>query len=512
MTKHLLIWISLLLIAYSSPAAQADSGQIKVALFVGGGTEASEFTKEFRNSNDPAISYEQVDSNDIRNGALSNFDALVVPGGSASVESRSLGKEARDNIRQFVSNGGIYLGVCAGGYLASQDEPTDLGFLPVETADGDHWFRVDPDNGPLVDIELTPAGMEVFGINQNKIKLIYENGPIFAPPTQKPDDSFTPLAYFRSEVVADGGTPGVMINSPAIILARYGRGSVLSISPHPEETPGFKESELHAIHWLYDHRRKATTSAISVSPSKQLPPQTVQSINAQPSSSLNEQALKLAESIFDQAGVVRYVHNEVPAANQIFKDSDGTVEAKTDCSGFISYVIHSIAPRHYRVIREQEPNASYPQAKIWARYFDTLDSNQPKDGWLRINNWHDLRPGDIIAWQESGSAAGNTGHVMMVAAKPSSIQQNYGYHFFEIPVIDSSSVYHFAPEYLPPKAGQKHRNGVGMGVVRIILSDSDVPIGYWSGTYWGEGDKPINGPGFSKMVRFARMMPLTDSD
>ncbi len=516
MTKHLLIWISLILIVCLSPAAQADAGQIKVALFVGGGTEPSEFTKEFRNSNDPAIYCEKVDSNDIRNGVLTNFDALVIPGGSASVESRSLGKEARDNIRQFVSNGGIYLGVCAGAYLASQNEPTDLGFLPVVTADAKHWFRVDPDNGPLVDIELTPAGMEVFGINQSRIKLIYENGPIFAPPTQKPDDSFTPLAYFRSEVVADGGTPGVMINSPAIILARYGRGSVLSISPHPEETPGFKETELHAIHWLYNHRvpRAAATSLPPpnqpVRTQQQSQPKTQSQLSQQ--ISLSDQAFKLADSIFDQASVVNYVHREVPASEQVTTGSDGTVKARTDCSGFISYVVHSIAPRHYQIIRSREPDWSYPQAKVWARYFATLDPDTPEDGWMRVGNWQDLRQGDIMAWQEGSSAGGNTGHVMMAAGRPSSIQQNYGHRYFEIPVIDSSSVYHFAPEYLPPSAHQRHRDGLGMGVVRIILSDNNVPIGYWAGTFWGEGDTPISGPKLSRVITFARMVSLEASN
>ncbi|MBX9878722.1 MAG: hypothetical protein K2Y22_09720 [Candidatus Obscuribacterales bacterium] len=547
LTTHLIALSACLVLLMLFTPAFSQSERIKVAIFVGGGTEPDEFLKEFRNTADDSIYWERIYNDDIRNGALDNFDALVIPGGSAISESRSMGAIARQNIRRFVSQGGIYLGVCAGGYLASSDDTTDLGFFPLETADGDHWYRVDPDNGPLIDIELTKAGMEIFGINQNRIKLIYENGPIFAPAAQKSENTFTTLAYFRSEVVGDGGQPGVMINSPAIILAQYGKGSVLSISPHPEETPGYKQAEIHAIHWLYDHRpgssSKTTSQPITTAPpqsnpnghvssSKMVsqpvttvpgpsrgalhaPAQNTQATPPQtnpngPASPLSEQALKLAESIFDNATDVKYVHHEVPASQQIEKESDGTLEAHTDCSGFISYIVHAVAPRHYQEVRSREPDWSYPQAKIWATFFNSLDSGAPEGGWLRIDNWKDLRPGDIAAWKEVGGE--NTGHVMMVMNRPGNIQENNGYRYVELPVIDSSTTYHFTPEYLPPKAGQKHRNGVGMGVIRLMLSDDDKVTGYWAGTYWGEGDKPIKGPANCNMIRFARLMPMTAND
>ncbi|MBX9694980.1 MAG: hypothetical protein K2Z81_21525, partial [Cyanobacteria bacterium] len=153
------------------------------------------------------------------------------------------------------------------------------------------------------------------------------------------------------------------------------------------------------------------------------------------------------------------------------------------------------------------------QAKVWANFFDTLDVNQPSNGWLGINNWRQLKPGDFVAWKEGKvSSAGNTGHVMIVAGTPGNAVQENGYRYFEVPVIDSSSVYHFAPERLPPNASQKHRNGVGIGTVRILLSDTDAPIGYWAGTYWGEGETPVEGPTFSDMVRFAPMTSLQDDN
>jgi putative intracellular protease/amidase len=228
--------------------------KIKVALFVDTGTDASEFKKEFRRSNDSNITYEVVDGEDIADGVLSNYDAVLIPGGSAKIESRNLGTAGKDEIRRFVKNGGLYMGICAGAYLASMEHKFDLGFLPLTVLDKEHWFRADPENGPKLEVELTPLGMEIFGIDQAYVKIVYENGPIFSSPIEEPDPSFTPLGYFRSEVVADGGTPGVMLSAPAIVLSRYGKGIVLAISPHPEETPGLEQTELHALRWMYNHR------------------------------------------------------------------------------------------------------------------------------------------------------------------------------------------------------------------------------------------------------------------
>lgn len=525
-----------------SPLVAAQQAQrIRVALFIDDGTEAGEFKKEFRRNDDESITYKKIDGADVRNGALNDFDVFLMPGGSARGEAHGLGKEGQEKLVRFIENGGIYMGVCAGAYLVSSERRSDLGLLPLTCPDGDHWFRVNPDNEASVQVELTPAGQEIFGIDRSPVKITYCNGPIFSLPKERSgQNNLVPLGFFRSEVVADGGTPGVMLGAPAMILARYGKGVILAISPHPEETPGLKQVELHAIRWLYEHRSNpmvavqnnsvanainlrsnvhlvegepARTRANSLEKSNtenhEAPSSVVRNKEHEPAD-LNAKALKFAQSIFDNASEVRYVHNEVPARRQVITEPDGSMIARTDCSGFISYIVDSMAARHYKVVRSLEPGHAYPQAKVWASFFNTLDSQQAHDGWLAISDWRNLKPGDFIAWKEGGANASNTGHVMLAAGKPSAIQQSDGYRYFEIQVIDSSSVYHFQPEYLPPKASQRHRNGVGVGCIRIILSDTNEPIGYWAGTYWGEGQKPVRKPTYSKLVRFARMVSLQE--
>lgn len=495
--------------------ALAQSPKIRVALFIARGVSAparKNLSRDLDNADD--FTWKSIDGDDIVNGALDNTDVLIVPGGSALKEAQSLGADARNIVRRYVDRGGIYMGICAGAYLSSQAKESDLGLLPLKTLDQEHWFRTA--DGAPVDVELTPLGMEVFDRKSSNVRILYENGPIFGPPIERPDSSFSPLGFYRSEVVARGGEQGVMLGAPAMVLSRYGKGLVLAISPHPEKTPGLHEMESNAVRWLYRHRMAPTENL----PSRvQAPPQPAEKIAAASPDSknaetptaftpLNERVLHLAESVFDNSTDVRYSHHEVPASKQVDTHADGSMEAHTDCSGFVSYVVHSIGPRHYSAVREREPGASYPQAKIWASFFNTLDPDRPTDGWLGISNWQNLRAGDFIAWKEGSAESANTGHIMIVLSQPGEIREEKGYRYVEIPVIDSSSVYHFAPEQLPPNAHQNHRDGLGKGTIRLILSADNKPIGYWAGTYWGEGDKPVTHPTYSNMIRFARMISL----
>ncbi len=584
--KSICTFLSSLLIAVSlsiapvSQVVQAESAQIKVALLINPGTEASEFRKELRNNVDENISYQIIHNSDLRYGSLKDYQALIIPGGSATTESTTMGPEARDEIKRFIKDGGIYLGVCAGAYLASSLKEVYLGLLPLKTNDSEHWWRTN--GAPKLLVELTPAGQEVFGVQSKFVRVAYENGPVFSPPFEKPDDSFTSLGYFREEVVGEGGKPGVMVGAPAAIFSRYGKGSILVISPHPEESPGLKQVELHAIRWLYEHRNSNLSEIMSngkagenISLAKYSAPETSSDLRspklladasggkgnreheeafeknresarggqgnapqrdgekrldrdaerrqdtntsqtaAEDASgeTLGERALHLAESVFNRATVVRYSHHQVPAANQISADGGNDLKALTDCSGFISYLVHTVAPRHYTVVRSREPGHSYPQAKVWATFFTEMDDDQVHDGWIRIRRWRDLKPGDIIAWKAGkAKAGGNTGHVMMVQRAPATVQESNGYRYIEVSVIDASSVYHFAPESLPPRAHQKHRNGLGVGCIRIVLSNDDTPIGYWEGSYWGEGDKEITHPTMSNVIGFGRMVHLQDND
>ena len=59
-----------------------------------------------------------VDAEAIKNGALQGASLLVMPGGADLAYCEKLNGEGNALIRQFVENGGAYLGICAGAYYA----------------------------------------------------------------------------------------------------------------------------------------------------------------------------------------------------------------------------------------------------------------------------------------------------------------------------------------------------------------------------------------------------------
>jgi hypothetical protein len=221
-----------------------------------------------------------------------------------------------------------------------------------------------------------------------------------------------------------------------------------------------------------------------------------------------------AQQIFENATSVAYANIDTDAENLIRPAEGEGYLVRTDCSGFISYLLSTVCPDQYEAVRKREAKCRYPLSRTYQQFFSTLSPEKPSDGWLKVAKVSDLRRGDIIAWKKPGGTGhkSGTGHVMMVEDAPSSpVEEAHGsvtIRYVSIPVIDSSSVWHFKPELFPPKAGQTSRNGLGKGYIRIILDDGDVPVGYWEGTYSLKHKKEIKGPTYTRSISFARAVPV----
>jgi glutamine amidotransferase-like uncharacterized protein len=239
-------------------AALSEDRKLEVAVFddTGVGPSGTSLVKVLKRCENIRVSL--LDGADIREGALDRFDVFMAPGGSGRGEARSLEESGREEVKRYVRNGGCYVGICAGCYLATN--ATDyLGLLPVGIRDRRHWHR----GKAVLPIEFTAAGKAVLGMEERRARIVYHNGPVLncehaleAPELMK---NFVPLAYFRDEIVARGGERGVMKGAPAMVLARYGKGLVLGISPHPEQTKPLNRILPHALEWLHAHVDKPGT-------------------------------------------------------------------------------------------------------------------------------------------------------------------------------------------------------------------------------------------------------------
>jgi glutamine amidotransferase-like uncharacterized protein len=87
-----------------------------------------------------AFDYEVVDADGIKQGRLrpDRFAAVIVPGGKSWEYLKTLGNPGAERIREFVEQGGGYLGICAGGFYATSHregpDPEGGARGPTETS------------------------------------------------------------------------------------------------------------------------------------------------------------------------------------------------------------------------------------------------------------------------------------------------------------------------------------------------------------------------------------------
>jgi len=183
---------------------------------------------------------------------LSAYDVLVFPGGSGSGQSKGIGEAGLKNVREFVGNGGGYVGICAGAYLACSNFSWGLGILNAGTVSS-KWRR----GQAILDLEMTEAGKPLLGDVPGVFKVRYNNGPILKPWTRTDLPAYTPLTLFRTEVAKNDTPVGVQVNSAAQAIGTFGKGRVFVSSPHPEGTPGLENLIPRGVFWAAGDKKEA---------------------------------------------------------------------------------------------------------------------------------------------------------------------------------------------------------------------------------------------------------------
>ena len=226
-------------------AAPVNTREIKVGIYRGPGSpqrgaeNVMNVLKPY-----PQAKVVLLSEQDVATRNLSAYDVLVFPGGSGSGQSKGIGEAGLKNVREFVSNGGGYVGICGGAYLACSNFSWGLGILNARTVSS-KWQR----GQAMLDLELAPAGSGLLGDVKSSFKVRYHNGPILKPAGRSDIPAYSTLTVFKTEV-ADNGTPaGVQVNSPAHVISTFGRGRVFISSPHPENTPGLENFIPRGIFW-----------------------------------------------------------------------------------------------------------------------------------------------------------------------------------------------------------------------------------------------------------------------
>jgi glutamine amidotransferase-like uncharacterized protein len=192
----------------------------------------------------PACKWQLATAAEIQANRLDHFDVLIVPGGRGHRQAAALGEEGRRVVRDFVRAGGGFVGICAGGFLASAQYDWSLGLVNTRILTGDRempgvGIKSMADRGPgTAKIALTDAGRAVFGDIVEPINVGFAGGPIFVGPKGSELPAAVRLAFFRNELINYEPQRGTMIDTPSILASRFGAGIAIVISPHPETTQG----------------------------------------------------------------------------------------------------------------------------------------------------------------------------------------------------------------------------------------------------------------------------------
>ncbi len=245
--------IFLFVICFAASSLFSQTSKIRVAIFEDGGAgKRGTDNVSLSLADENAFTIQVINAEDVRAGILSKFDVLVQPGGSGSKQAKTLEESGLDSIRNFVKHGGGYLGICAGAYLSTTFYPWSLGILNAWVVDREHWAR---GSGDVV-LKLTPEGKEFFDLKEDTIVVQYNQGPLLTPGVSDKVADYTVLARFNTEIAEKGAPSGVMIGTDAIAQGEYGKGRVISISPHFEKRAEQRFIISKAVTWLAHRKSK----------------------------------------------------------------------------------------------------------------------------------------------------------------------------------------------------------------------------------------------------------------
>lgn len=232
------------------PAGKTAAGKtvsahsvLRIALYVDRGSSGSgvfHWAKLIEFS--PQAELVTVTGQDIRNGKLKSVDVLLMPGGYPTRQYGSMKPEGIKILREWVKNGGGYVGSCA-GLTCALNHKERLRLLP---------FIRRPNSGGAsgsAQIEISERGAAVLDVKPGKRVVTYASGPIVRP-GRKPDADSTGevLGVYKNSISYYGKAAGNMFDQPALVYGTLGKGKVIASSYHPEYRESTTDLSVGAIY------------------------------------------------------------------------------------------------------------------------------------------------------------------------------------------------------------------------------------------------------------------------
>ncbi|MFQ6050785.1 MAG: BPL-N domain-containing protein [Candidatus Hydrothermarchaeota archaeon] len=185
----------------------------------------------------------------VKKDTLNSINLMVISGGDTISIANSIGNGFKE-IKNFIGDGGIYLGICAGAYLPlySRKEPLSkfnlvkAGITNIIRSGGFKPFSCDRVfqgvRGPLyIDFQGKIISAPLYG------------GPSFVPNGSETLAIYSDFSEETSFLVEKNLAERTILGKGAIIKKDYGKGAFLLFGPHLEH-PSFHDANLIFYHLL----------------------------------------------------------------------------------------------------------------------------------------------------------------------------------------------------------------------------------------------------------------------
>jgi glutamine amidotransferase-like uncharacterized protein len=206
-------------------AAGSPSKNIRVLIYSGTGSIAScvngiKICLATANNNNliPGYTFTYSTSTSITSSILANYDVLAMPGGSSG--KTYINYVSQSAVRNFVSSGHGYLGICAGAYAGS----TYVGGSGVSYNGwgvAPHVYSKVYNHEGNLQVSMTSYASQLLGSSETTT-IVHYNGPAMY------GSGFTRFANYAS---------GSYSGYAAIVGDTYGSGRSVLTGPHPELAP-----------------------------------------------------------------------------------------------------------------------------------------------------------------------------------------------------------------------------------------------------------------------------------
>lgn len=207
-------------------AAGSPTKNIRVLIYSGNGAISScvngiKSVLNSANNNNlvPGYTFTYSTSTSITSSILANYDLLAMPGGSSG--KTYLNYVSQSAVRNFVSSGHGYLGICAGAYSGSKAVYSGSTFYYNGWGVAPHVYSKVYNHEGNLQVSMTSSASQLLGTS-GTTTIVHYNGPAMY------GSGFTRFANYAS---------GSYSGYAAIVGDTYGSGRSVLSGPHPELDP-----------------------------------------------------------------------------------------------------------------------------------------------------------------------------------------------------------------------------------------------------------------------------------